>query len=74
MCVFQDKCRIIHSNCVDKEAPVDCSEFYYGDDECTPQNGCYADCDNRVRGRASPTFWPEPAPHPMPDPTLAAWP
>eukprot|EP00049_Salpingoeca_infusionum_P017541 m.353358 g.353358 ORF g.353358 m.353358 type:complete len:810 (-) comp16744_c0_seq1:282-2711(-) len=43
-----DYCKVVGGMCLDQEAPVDCSMFYYRDATCASSYGCKPDCDNNI--------------------------
>eukprot|EP00056_Hartaetosiga_gracilis_P022738 m.32779 g.32779 ORF g.32779 m.32779 type:complete len:813 (+) comp9806_c0_seq1:137-2575(+) len=43
-----DKCRLVNGQCLDKEQPLDCSQFFYGDEQCNKDSLCRPDCDNHI--------------------------
>ena len=68
-----DKCRVVAGLCVDKEKPIDCSSFYFGDtDVCNKHIGCRPDCDEHkcVPCPASGTCDDTPCPDVTPAPQL----
>ncbi|EGD78640.1 hypothetical protein PTSG_01618 [Salpingoeca rosetta] len=67
----QDRCRVVGGMCLDKEQPIDCSMFYYANDDCNKDNGCRPDCDAKectscpASGKCDDTKCPDATPEPL---------